>query len=435
MSEQTQLQLLVPSSSPSSPCSPPSHNPQDEDPQGHDLLPAFKSYPQIKPKFPPQLNPRDLIVTKKSQDETLPPIISRVPNAFIIYRKQFVKSAREQGYFLPMTVISSMASASWENEDEEVKLEYKRIAKEVLKCKKEMYPKVSNRKRKDKWNIVHYRPRSLKNGGRRTSVKKEEIRDQNTDMSFGDDATKANGVSDCCDTIGNDVNWSVYLTPALSESTSSLSSRSSVSSPTFGLTPQDHKISDLLSEIFNNSDIHKNDDITSSTGLLNFDHLTPTSTHSSPVLSNELIAKNHEDCTESNFYGSDTCEVKRSNDETNKQNQIDLTNFEFADDSERQKFEELYNTHYQLLSNFVPNFEIPNEFLNLIPDGSITGSNNEFFDSSYNDFNNMNNEFYNLNDSFNNTYGNECTEENGIFNNCPNFDLSNSLGIYKHNGV
>ncbi|CAG8575221.1 11653_t:CDS:1, partial [Acaulospora colombiana] len=397
-----------------------------EDSPSHDPLPTFKTYPQIKPKFPPQLNPRDLIVTKKSQDESLPPIISRVPNAFIIYRKQFVKSAREQGYFLPMTVISSMASASWENEEEEVKLEYKRIAKEVLKCKKEMYPKISNRKRKDRWNIVQYRPRSLKNGGRGTSLKKEK--EQNV--------IGANGKGN--NTLGNEIDWSIYLTPSLSESTSSLSSLSSISSPTFGLAHQDHMISDVMLEFFNNSGCRNDkNDVTVSSGPLDFERLTPTSAYSSPVQSNDSAAVNRKGGAESSLNGSETHDTKRSrgDDDASQQSPIDLNNFEFTDDSERQKFEELYNSH-QNLSDVGLDFGIPGEFLNLLPDDTVSGLNNEYFDSAYGEFNNMNNEFYNLHeDSFNNSYANENMDEHGTLGGDLNFHFSDSLGIYRHNDI
>lgn len=114
--------------------------------------------PKIKIPFPPVINPQDLISLRESPDGTqkLP---SRAPNAFIIFRKQFVKAARDEGHFLPMTVISSMASEAWEAEREEVKSEYRRIAKEAHIKRKAMYPKSSSRRRrKDRWNIVSFKP-------------------------------------------------------------------------------------------------------------------------------------------------------------------------------------------------------------------------------------------------------------------------------------
>ncbi|CAG8569221.1 18710_t:CDS:2 [Rhizophagus irregularis] len=64
---------------------------------------------EISLPFPPTIEPKDLIVNKKFPQPNGKQ--SRAPNAFIIYRKAFVKAAREQGYILPMTAISSMASA------------------------------------------------------------------------------------------------------------------------------------------------------------------------------------------------------------------------------------------------------------------------------------------------------------------------------------
>src|ERR1051325_11564211 len=111
--------------------------------------------------FPPIIESKDLIVNKKSPQENPNGKQSRAPNAFIIYRKAFVKAARDQGYILPMTVISSMASASWEKESSLVKEEYKRIAKDAHKLVKEMFPRKPNqRKRKEKWNLVSFQDKS-----------------------------------------------------------------------------------------------------------------------------------------------------------------------------------------------------------------------------------------------------------------------------------
>ncbi|CAJ0769801.1 23116_t:CDS:1, partial [Entrophospora sp. SA101] len=98
---------------------------------------SSSSFPQIKIPFPPIINLAELLQPNKSFslfDEPHKP--SRAPNAFIIYRKVFVKVARDEGHNLPMTAISSMASISWEQEPEEVKAEYKRISKEAHLKKK-----------------------------------------------------------------------------------------------------------------------------------------------------------------------------------------------------------------------------------------------------------------------------------------------------------
>lgn len=122
------------------------------------------NYPIVSLPFPPVIEPKDLIIKKKSLQENPDGKPTRAPNAFIIYRKAYVKATRDQGYSLPMTLISSMASASWDQENVVVKEEYKRIAKETHKLIKEMYPKKSNRrKRKDKWNLVSFQDKSTDN--------------------------------------------------------------------------------------------------------------------------------------------------------------------------------------------------------------------------------------------------------------------------------
>nr|CAG8503322.1 14165_t:CDS:2 [Entrophospora candida] len=83
--------------------------------------PSTSSSVVIKPPFPPIVDTLGLI-SKKSVDGRIP---ARAPNAFIIYRKVYVEAARQQGHYLPMTVVSSMASQSWEQEPEFVKSEYK----------------------------------------------------------------------------------------------------------------------------------------------------------------------------------------------------------------------------------------------------------------------------------------------------------------------
>ncbi|CAG8554002.1 7998_t:CDS:2 [Ambispora gerdemannii] len=90
--------------------------------------------PFFKVPFPPTFSIDDLIsnpLSRKSKGNKKPP--EKPPNAFIIYRRAFVKAAREEGYRLPMTMISSMASKSWNLEPEEVKKAYKCVAKNARK--------------------------------------------------------------------------------------------------------------------------------------------------------------------------------------------------------------------------------------------------------------------------------------------------------------
>ncbi|CAG8752361.1 8113_t:CDS:1, partial [Racocetra fulgida] len=104
----------------------------------------------IKLPFPPEINPKDLVILHP--DGRIP----KPPNAFIIYRKLFVETARAGGYSLPMNIISSMASRSWEQESDEIKNEYKRIAKEAFVYRNELFPKVKPQKKRTQWKTVSF---------------------------------------------------------------------------------------------------------------------------------------------------------------------------------------------------------------------------------------------------------------------------------------
>ncbi|POG65077.1 hypothetical protein GLOIN_2v1669584, partial [Rhizophagus irregularis DAOM 181602=DAOM 197198] len=100
-------------------------------------------HPYIKPPFPPLIDPKDLI--SKSIIGNKP---NRAPNAFIIYRKMYVREARNEGYCFPMTVLSSMVSQSWEKEPEEVKIYYKKLAKEAFDYRNKLFPKPESKRKK-----------------------------------------------------------------------------------------------------------------------------------------------------------------------------------------------------------------------------------------------------------------------------------------------
>src|SRR4051794_35651406 len=108
--------------------------------------------PYIRPPFPPLIDPKDLITKPVAGNKP-----NRAPNAFIIYRKMYVREARNEGYCFPMTVLSSMVGQSWEKEPEEVKNYYKRLAKEAYEYRNELYPKPeSKRKRRSNWNVISF---------------------------------------------------------------------------------------------------------------------------------------------------------------------------------------------------------------------------------------------------------------------------------------
>ncbi|RGB25724.1 hypothetical protein C1646_444374 [Rhizophagus diaphanus] len=136
----------------------------------------------IKPIFPPNINLRELI-TKQTFSESSRSS-GRSPNAFIIYRKAFVEAARKDGYHLPMTVVSSMASRSWDLESETVKEHYKKLAKEANAIRNKLVPKL-NKKRRQKWNIVSFPPpTSSVNNKTKSKKKKVEIK-ENPSSSTG----------------------------------------------------------------------------------------------------------------------------------------------------------------------------------------------------------------------------------------------------------
>ncbi|CAG8658380.1 34631_t:CDS:2 [Gigaspora margarita] len=112
--------------------------------------------PFIKPSFPPTIDPRDLI-TLLPNGKT-----SKAPNSFLVYRKAFIDAARNDGYSLPMTVISTMASQSWEQESEIVKNEYKQLAKDAFDYRNEIVPKSERRRKREKWNIITFSKPSRK---------------------------------------------------------------------------------------------------------------------------------------------------------------------------------------------------------------------------------------------------------------------------------
>lgn len=113
----------------------------------------------IKVPFPPVIDPYNLIV--KTKDGRIP---SRAPNAFLIYHKIFIETAKNYGYHLPITVISSMSSQSWEQESDVVKAEYKRLAKKAYEVRNEMLPKSQRKKKREKWNIITFEKKPTRKG-------------------------------------------------------------------------------------------------------------------------------------------------------------------------------------------------------------------------------------------------------------------------------
>ncbi|CAG8437719.1 10130_t:CDS:2 [Ambispora gerdemannii] len=84
--------------------------------------------PPLELPFPPTIDPQQLvskISTKK--------ILARFPNAFIIYRNQYVQFLKSKGIHLSMTDLSPMISHSWKQENEHVKDAYTRLSLQAEK--------------------------------------------------------------------------------------------------------------------------------------------------------------------------------------------------------------------------------------------------------------------------------------------------------------
>ncbi|RHZ54302.1 hypothetical protein Glove_428g53 [Diversispora epigaea] len=93
-----------------------------------DLISNFKQLSQlIKLPFPPKINSSEIINKRKTNEINLRP-----PNAFLIYRKEFLNYLSSSKHMnLKMTDVSKLVSLHWNNESEMVKGEYKKIAKQV----------------------------------------------------------------------------------------------------------------------------------------------------------------------------------------------------------------------------------------------------------------------------------------------------------------
>ena len=68
-----------------------------------------------RPQFPPKITPKDLIVHKKNGD-----MPSRSPNAFMIYRMQYVKELHARDYRLPMRNVSVSVASAWRDEPDHI---------------------------------------------------------------------------------------------------------------------------------------------------------------------------------------------------------------------------------------------------------------------------------------------------------------------------
>src|SRR6266498_4168169 len=76
--------------------------------------------------FPPAINAADLIRINKNGS-----LLARCTNKFLIYRNEFAKEVRTQGYNLSMSEVSCLAAQAWKQEPNYVIKKYADIAHEV----------------------------------------------------------------------------------------------------------------------------------------------------------------------------------------------------------------------------------------------------------------------------------------------------------------
>jgi hypothetical protein len=81
---------------------------------------------KIELPFPPSITATDIVNRRKPSK-----VKSKSPNAFLIYRKQFLDVLSNSKHNLRMTDVSKLVSRYWKSEPEQVKEEYRKIAQQV----------------------------------------------------------------------------------------------------------------------------------------------------------------------------------------------------------------------------------------------------------------------------------------------------------------
>ncbi|CAG8436165.1 9492_t:CDS:1 [Diversispora eburnea] len=93
--------------------------------------------------FPPAIDATSLIRTNKEGA-----LLARCTNKFLIYRNQFAKEVRSQGYNLSMSEVSCLAAQAWKQEPNHVIKKYGDIAQEVKWLHKQLSKSGSKNKKK-----------------------------------------------------------------------------------------------------------------------------------------------------------------------------------------------------------------------------------------------------------------------------------------------
>lgn len=93
-----------------------------------DLKKPSPSSPPLPLPFPPTQRVEQIVAKLVAK-----PRLARFPNAFIMYRNEYVQYLKSQGYHISMTELSPMISTSWKRESEFVKEAYTKLSSEAEK--------------------------------------------------------------------------------------------------------------------------------------------------------------------------------------------------------------------------------------------------------------------------------------------------------------
>uniref|UniRef100_A0A1D1XDM8 Mating-type protein a-1 n=1 Tax=Anthurium amnicola TaxID=1678845 RepID=A0A1D1XDM8_9ARAE len=108
--------------------------------------------------FPPAINAADLIRTNKSGA-----LLARCTNKFLIYRNEFAREVRAQGYNLSMSEVSCLAAQAWKQEPNYVIRKYADIAHEVKWLHKQLSRSNSRNRRRNSSNASSLLNSSIEN--------------------------------------------------------------------------------------------------------------------------------------------------------------------------------------------------------------------------------------------------------------------------------
>ncbi|GBB95887.1 hypothetical protein RclHR1_02640001 [Rhizophagus clarus] len=93
-----------------------------------DIKKPTPSCPPLPLPFPPTQRVEQIVAKLVAK-----PRLARFPNAFIMYRNEYVSYLKSQGYHISMTELSPMISTSWKKESEFVKEAYTKLSSEAEK--------------------------------------------------------------------------------------------------------------------------------------------------------------------------------------------------------------------------------------------------------------------------------------------------------------